>query len=96
MDRVEQNPQFRQVQKDKAQQFAKQNSLKFEETSALTNARVTDVFENLLHGKSEYLTRTDIYEVKQSAENNEDLAEGKKYKKLNELNINESKKKGCC
>jgi hypothetical protein len=35
--------------------------------------------------------------VKQAAESNDELAEGKKYKKLNELNINDNnKKKGCC
>ena len=49
VDRVEMNPALRQVTKERAEQFANQNGLKFEETSALTNSKVTDVFDNLLH-----------------------------------------------
>ena len=49
VDRVEMNPDLRQVSYESAQRYAKQSNLKFEETSALTNARVTDVFDNLLH-----------------------------------------------
>jgi hypothetical protein len=45
------NPALRQVTKERAEQFANQNGLKFEETSALTNSKVTDVFDNLLHCK---------------------------------------------
>ncbi len=51
VDRVEMNPALRQVTKERAEQFANQNGLKFEETSALTNSKVTDVFDNLLHCK---------------------------------------------
>jgi Ras family len=43
------NPALRQVSYEQAKKFADLNRLKFEETSALTNARVTDVFDNLLH-----------------------------------------------
>lgn len=46
------NPDLRQVTAQEAQKFANQNNLEFEETSALTNAHVTDVFENLLNSKS--------------------------------------------
>lgn len=49
VDRAEMNPALRQVQYEAAKKFADLHSLKFEETSALTNARVTDVFDNLLH-----------------------------------------------
>ena len=49
VDRVEMNPSHRQVSQETARRFAEQNYLKFEETSALTNARVGDVFDNLLN-----------------------------------------------
>ena len=49
VDRAEMNPTLRQVQLETAKRFADQHNLKFEETSALTNARVSDVFDNLLH-----------------------------------------------
>jgi Rab family protein len=51
VDRVELNPQLRQVPTEKARAFAADHGLKFEETSALTNARVSDVFDTLLHSK---------------------------------------------
>lgn len=51
VDRVEMNPVLRQVTYAEAKKFADQNKLVFEETSALTNARVTDVFDNLLNCK---------------------------------------------
>lgn len=52
VDRVEMNPSLRQVPTEVALKFASQNDLKFEETSAVTNSRVTDVFDNLLHSKN--------------------------------------------
>lgn len=55
VDRVEMNPALRQVTKERAEQFANQNGIKFEETSALTNSKVTDVFDNLLHCKLDSL-----------------------------------------
>lgn len=64
VDRVEMNAALRQVNRDKAEHFANQNGLKFEETSALTNARVTDVFDNLLNCKSEFSHCVDIFDVK--------------------------------
>ena len=45
------NPVLRQVPQELAKQYAEQHNLKFEETSALTNAKVTDVFNNLLNCK---------------------------------------------
>lgn len=59
VDRVEINPVLRQVEFETAKRFAEAHNLKFEETSALTNKGVSDVFDNLLHY---------IYEVKQSQE----------------------------
>jgi hypothetical protein len=53
------NPNLRQVPKDKAAAFAREEGLEFEETSAITNAKVTDVFEKLIHL---------IYEAKKNAE----------------------------
>ena len=49
VDRAEINPALRLVPYEQAKTFADKNRLFFEETSALTNARVTDVFENLLN-----------------------------------------------
>ena len=51
VDRVEMNPSLRSVTKEEAKSFADKSGLIFEETSALTNSHVTDVFENLLHSK---------------------------------------------
>lgn len=51
VDRVELNPALRQVPFEKAQKFAGEHGLCFMETSALTNANVTDVFDKLLHCK---------------------------------------------
>ena len=58
------NAALRQVNREKAEQFANQNGLKFEETSALTNARVTDVFDNLLHCKFQTSHLIVIFDVK--------------------------------
>jgi uncharacterized protein (DUF2141 family) len=86
------NPVLRQVDHETAKKFADSNNLKFEETSAVTNKSVNDVFDNLLHY---------IYEVKAAQEaNGSDLLEGdsKKFKKLTEFTSpdEEPKKKGCC
>ena len=51
VDRAEINPQFRQVPREKAAAYAELHGLHFIETSALTNANVTDVFEKLIHCK---------------------------------------------
>ena len=61
---------------DTAQRYAQQSGLKFAETSALTNAHVSEVFDTLLHY---------IHDVKLSSEGADLLdVEGKKYKKLTE------------
>ena len=49
VDKVDMNPSLRQVPIEKAQSFAKENGLYFEETSALTNSKVTDTFDNLVN-----------------------------------------------
>ena len=86
VDRVEINPALRQVPYEQAKTFADKNRLFFEETSALTNARVTDVFENLLNRNlNKIIINLEIYSVRSEIENNEgDLldAEGKKFKRL--------------
>ena len=51
VDLVELNPALRQVPFERAQKFASDHGLCFMETSALTNANVTDVFDKLLHCK---------------------------------------------
>ena len=51
VDLVENNPSLRKVPQDKAQKFAFQNDMLFEEASALTSQNVTHVFERLLQGK---------------------------------------------
>lgn len=73
------NPALREVTYEQAKKFADLNRLKFEETSALTNARVTDVFDNLLH----YIC--DVRSLQDNIGNDQMNAEGKKYKKLTEF-----------
>eukprot|EP00825_Cyclidium_porcatum_P044714 TRINITY_DN6625_c0_g1_i4.p2 TRINITY_DN6625_c0_g1~~TRINITY_DN6625_c0_g1_i4.p2 ORF type:complete len:214 (-),score=37.78 TRINITY_DN6625_c0_g1_i4:92-733(-) len=48
-DQIEKNSSNCKVQKEDALKFAKQNGLLFEETSALTDYNVTQVFESLLN-----------------------------------------------
>jgi GTPase SAR1 family protein len=60
VDRVEMNPSLRSVTKEEAKNFADKTGLFFEETSALTNSHVSDVFENLLHSKLLFLS-FDLY-----------------------------------
>jgi Rab family protein len=47
-DLVEKNPNLRRVSQNIASQFAAQNGLLFEETSAITSTRVRESFEILL------------------------------------------------
>lgn len=49
LDLVELNPQLRQVPQERAALFAQENNLYWEETSAITNIKVKDVFEKLIH-----------------------------------------------
>jgi GTPase SAR1 family protein len=48
VDLCDRNESVRSVPTKSAQQFAEQNGLLFEETSAVTTLRVKDAFENLL------------------------------------------------
>ena len=50
VDIVESNPSARQVSHEEGKVFAKENKLQFIETSAFSNYRVTEAFENLLEG----------------------------------------------
>ena len=85
---------------EQAKTFADKNRLFFEETSALTNARVTDVFENLLNRilNPIIIINLEIYSVRSEIENNEgDLldAEGKKFKRLTEFSRPPDELKPC-
>jgi GTPase SAR1 family protein len=50
VDLVNDNESARQVSIDEAKQFANENRLYFIETSAYSNYKVTEAFENLLEG----------------------------------------------
>lgn len=50
IDLVEKNPSLRKVGREEALRLAQDNTMLFEETSAVTNSNVTDVFERLLQG----------------------------------------------
>lgn len=54
IDLCEKNPQMRKVDKDEAMNFAHANNLLFEETSAITDQNVTEVFERLLLGSEKF------------------------------------------
>lgn len=51
IDLCEKNPQMRKVQREEAANFAHENKLLFEETSAITAQNISEVFERLLQGK---------------------------------------------
>lgn len=48
VDLLQKNPEQRKVSKIEAENFAKQNGLLFEESSALYDVNINDVFEKLL------------------------------------------------
>ncbi len=50
IDLCEKNPQMRKVQKEEAANFAHENKLLFEETSAITAQNITEAFGRLLKG----------------------------------------------
>lgn len=50
IDKIEEEPQARQVGKFIAQEFAKENNLIFEEVSAVTGSNVKEAFEGLFNG----------------------------------------------
>ena len=50
IDLCEKNPQMRKVTKEEAANFAHENKLLFEETSAITDQNIAEVFERLLQG----------------------------------------------
>jgi len=50
IDLCEKNPQMRKVTKEEAANFAHANKLLFEETSAITDQNIAEVFERLLQG----------------------------------------------
>ena len=51
VDLAERNSMERQVSQEEAKRFAKENKLHFIETSAFSNYKVNEAFENLLEGK---------------------------------------------
>lgn len=52
IDLCEKNPQLRKVQREEASNFAYENKLLFEETSAITAQNISEVFEKLLQGNT--------------------------------------------
>lgn len=50
IDLVADNPNARQVSMKEAKAFAQEQGLKFLETSALSNIKITEAFENLVNG----------------------------------------------
>lgn len=65
VDLCDRNPQIRRVARDQGYRFAKENSMLFEETSAITVTRVREAFESLLQA---------IYDVKSLTCKNHDNA----------------------
>ena len=57
VDLVEKNTKRREVSFEEARQFAEENKLLICETSALTNYKVSQAFEDLLQGKHRYKHR---------------------------------------
>lgn len=51
----EKNPQMRKVTKEQGENFAAENKLLFEETSAITDQNISEAFERLLQGFNRHL-----------------------------------------
>jgi len=102
VDRCQLNEGSRQVKRERAEQFAKEEGIYFEETSALTDFNVKSVFENLLNRKQGVLIRVEMHQLaveKQRAEmeENEVHQQSRKYKKLEEEQTTaQPKQSGCC
>ena len=58
VDLVDMNPGLRQVTSEMASQYAQEQGIFFEETSAVTNTRVGDVFEKLIHCNYSFLMQS--------------------------------------
>lgn len=84
VDICDTKPEARKVSRQEGEQFARENKLLFEETSAVTVIRVREAFENLLQA---------IYDVKLKSGN-----AGGKENSSNKLtpNLEASKKTGSC
>lgn len=84
VDICDTKPEARKVSRQEGEQFARENKLLFEETSAVTVIRVREAFENLLQA---------IYDVKLKSGN-----AGGKENSSNKLtpNLDASKKTGSC
>ena len=93
IDLLDLNENNREVSIEEAQQFAKENGLKFYEASALTSVRINDCFEDLLQeiynerrkikgNLNEPVDKNNL--TKQNYTLNEDLR--KKNKELNQIN----------
>ena len=68
IDLVDKNLQQREVFTDEVQQFINDNKVLFYETSALSNEKVNEAFEDLLYGIiKDYI---EIYNIKQRSFNN--------------------------
>lgn len=85
VDICDRNPSARRVPTEQARRFAEQNGMIFEETSAITVARVREAFENLLQN---------IYNEKSKANNNK-KTESASTRLSARINPTETKK-ACC
>ena len=90
VDLVDMNEKNREVTIEEAQKYAKENGLKFYESSALTNVRINDCFEDLLQ---------EIYNERRKIKGNlnEPIDKSAKILYLNKSDDNNEKKfDGCC
>ena len=90
VDLVDMNEKNREVTIEEAQKYAKENGLKFYESSALTNVRINDCFEDLLQ---------EIYNERRKIKGNlnEPIDKSAKILYLNKPDDNNEKKfDGCC
>ena len=61
VDLVERNTKKREVAYEEGKQLAEEYQLLFEETSALSNYKVSDCFEDLLQGKNYFINNINKY-----------------------------------
>ena len=85
IDLLENHENSREVSTEEAKKYAKENGLRFYETSALTSVRINDCFEDLLQ---------EIYNERRRVRNTNKSIGSTKVLSLNNDNGNENKQ--CC
>ena len=85
IDLLENHENSREVSTEEAKKYAKENGLRFYETSALTSVRINDCFEDLLQ---------EIYNERRRVSNTNKSIGSTKVLSLNNDNGNENKQ--CC